>query len=249
MWFDIPRPVIIAHRGDSLHAPENTLAAFELAASNGAQAIEFDVKLTRDRQVVVIHDQKVDRTTDGQGDVSRLPLAALRELDAGSKFSDRFHGERIPTLEQVFESVGMRVFMNVELTNYATPIDQLVAKVAELVVRHRLEERVLFSSFYSRNLYLARSLLPGVPRGLLAWRGWMGAVARNLGRRGDYAAVHPHADDTNSGLVDRIHAAGKWVQVWTVDDEEKLRRVIGLGVDGIFTDDPALLGRILGRHP
>src|SRR5512136_2702473 len=98
MWIDAPRPIIIAHRGDKSHAPENTLAAFSLAAEEGADAIEFDVKLSADGQVIVLHDQTVDRTTNGKGNVSRLPLTALRELDAGMWFSEQYRGEKIPTL-------------------------------------------------------------------------------------------------------------------------------------------------------
>jgi len=103
-----PNVTIFAHRGDSAHAPENTLAAFELAAERGADGIELDAKLTADGEIVVIHDPAVDRTTDGTGMVAEMSLAALRELDAGSWFGDTFKGEQIPTLAEVFEAVGKR---------------------------------------------------------------------------------------------------------------------------------------------
>src|SRR3972149_5202117 len=137
-----PQPVIFAHRGASACAPENTLAAFQLALEQGAPAIEFDVKLTSDGQVVVIHDQTANRTTDGAGNVANLPLAALRELDAGSWLSAAFRGERIPSLDEVFEALGKKLFMNVELTNYATSFDTLIPKVAHLVKKHGLENCV-----------------------------------------------------------------------------------------------------------
>ena len=108
MWIDLSRPAIIAHRGDKTHAPENTMAAFKMAAENGADAIEFDVKLTADGRVIVLHDQTVNRTTNGTGRISQLPFAAVRELDAGAWFSEKFRGERIPTLDEVFETVGKR---------------------------------------------------------------------------------------------------------------------------------------------
>ncbi|MEW6092937.1 MAG: glycerophosphodiester phosphodiesterase family protein [Chloroflexota bacterium] len=247
MWPDLPTPVIIAHRGDSAHAPENTLSAFVMAAEKGADAIEFDVKLTADGQVIVIHDQTVDRTTNGHGDVRRLPLAALRDLDAGARFEARFSGERIPTLDEVFKAVGKRLHMNIELTNYATPSDSLVAKVVELVVKYDMQDRVLFSSFFPRNLRRVRSLLPETPRGLLAWAGWLGFPARTFGWRRDYYALHPHLSNVDAGLVSRLHAAGKRLHVWTVNAEEDMKHMIALGVDGIFTDDPALLSRCLGR--
>ena len=247
MWIDSPCPLVIAHRGDRSHAPENTLSAFKSAAEKGADGIEFDVKLTADAQVIVLHDQKVDRTTNGKGDLRHFTLADLWDLDAGSWFSEQFSGEKIPTLAEVFETVGARLYMNIELTNYATPGDDLVAKVAGLVEEHGLQERVLFSSFFARNLRKARRLLPGVPRGLLAWSGWMGFPARTFGWRGDYFALHPYLSDVNAGLVDRIHAAGKRLNVWTVNAEGDVKRMVGLGVDGIITDDPGAALRLLGR--
>jgi glycerophosphoryl diester phosphodiesterase len=248
MWPDIPAPIVFAHRGDSAHAPENTLAAFRMAADKGAPAIEFDVKLSADGHVIVIHDQSVERTTDGRGDVRNLPLAALREMDAGGKVPGEFHGERIPTLEEVFETVGKRLYMNVELTNYATPFDRLVPSVVEMVRKFGLEKRVLFSSFFPHNLLKAAKLLPDVPRGLLAWAGWMGWWGRAFGFRSDvYGALHPYLSDVNPGLVERVHAAGRRVHVWTVNASEDIKRLVGSGVDGFFSDDPELALEVLGR--
>jgi glycerophosphoryl diester phosphodiesterase len=247
MWNDLPVPVVVAHRGDKAYAPENTLSAFKQAAEKGADAIEFDVKLTADGQVIVLHDQTVDRTTNGSGNAAKLPLLALQELDAGVQFPGQFPGERIPSLDEVFETVGKRVYMNVELTNYFTPNDTLVPKVAELVKKHGLQSRVLFSSFFTRNLQKARLLLPEVPRGLLTLRGLMGFWGRIFGWRGDYVALHPYMTDVNADLVNRIHAAGKRVNAWTVTAETDFKRMIDLGVDGIITGDLALALRLLGR--
>jgi glycerophosphoryl diester phosphodiesterase len=247
MWIDLPHPTVIAHRGDSTHAPENTLAAFKLAAENGADAIEFDVKLSADGKVITCHDQKVDRTTDGTGYLFQLPFAALRDLDAGAWFSEKFRGERIPTLDEVFETVGKNLYMNIELTNYFTPGDNLVPKVAELVRKHAMQNRVLFSSFLARNLRKTRLLLPEVPRGLLCIPGVLGLWGRTFAWRGGYFALHPHLNDSNPRLIDRVHAAGKRVYVWTVNAEEDMKRMIDLGVDAIITDNPALTLHLLGR--
>ena len=247
MWTDLPHPIVIAHRGDKANAPENTLAAFKLAAEKSADAIEFDVKLTADEQVIVLHDQTVDRTTNGTGNVSRLPFAALRDLDAGAWFSEQFRGERIPTLDEVFETVGRRLHMNVELTNYATPGDDLVSRVVELVKKHAVQDRTIFSSFFTRNLNKARLLLPEVPRGLLTMPGLLGFWGRTFGWRGDYFALHPYLAEVTPGLINRVHAAGKRLNVWTVNSEEDLKKMIGLGVDAVFTDDPGLALRLLGR--
>lgn len=248
MWDELQIPVIIAHRGDSAHAPENTLSAFQMADEKGADAIEFDVKLSRDGHVIVIHDQTVERTTNGQGDVRHLPLADLQELNAGVRFDTQFPSEHIPTLEEVFETIGKHLHMNVELTNYATPGDALIPKVTELVRKHNMQARVLFSSFFPHNLRKAQKLLPDVPCGLLAWVGPAGFPARAWGWRRVMYALHPHFSSVDAGLVSRLHAAGKRVHVWTVNSKADMIRLAAMGIDGIFTDDPALLAKCLERQ-
>ena len=119
------RPLIYAHRGASALAPENTLAAFLLAQRLGADGIELDVMLTADNQLIVIHDDTVDRTTNGHGKVAEMPLAALRDLDAGSYFGEAYRGEKLPTLAEVYEALGGKLRINVELKNYAHPLDAL----------------------------------------------------------------------------------------------------------------------------
>jgi len=248
MLSSIPQPVIFAHRGASAHAPENTLAAFELALAQNADAIELDVKLSADGQVVVIHDPSVDRTTGGQGRVKDLSLAQLQLLDAGSFFSDKFRGEKIPALEEVFEAVGKRTFINVELTNYDTPRDQLVETVCMLVRKFELQNRVMFSSFFASNLSKARACLPGVPRGLLALNGLLGAWARSFGFVfGRYQALHPHLKDVTPEQVQRVHRLNRRIHVWTVNAAEDMRRLFRWGVDAIFTDDPQLAVQVRGE--
>lgn len=245
MLESLPRPVIFAHRGASAHAPENTLAAFELALSQQADAIELDVKLSADGQVVVYHDATVDRTTNGHGHVKDLMLADLKSLDAGTFFSEKFKGEKIPTLEEVFEAVGNRTFINVELTNYKTPRDQLVESVCMLVKKHKMQKRVSFSSFFASNLSKARSYLPEVPRGLLALNGFLGTWARSFGFAfGKYQALHPFVKDMTQQQTARVHRLNRRVHVWTVNDEQDMRRLFSWGVDGIFTDDPRLAVRV-----
>jgi glycerophosphoryl diester phosphodiesterase len=246
MFARIPRPTIFAHRGASAHAPENTLAAFELALQQGADAIELDVKLCADNEVIVLHDQTVDRTTDGTGDVRQLSLAELKTLDAGSHFDFAFRGESIPTLAEVFEIVGKRTFINIELTNYASMLDALPVKVARLVERYKVQGRVMFSSFNPLALIQAHRLLPDIPYGLLAQPGKSGALARSwLGRLTGYHALHPEFSDVTRSLVEGCHRRSKRVHVYTVNQEAEMRRLFGLNVDGIFTDDPVLARRIL----
>lgn len=241
----LPQPVVFAHRGACAHAPENTLAAFELALTHQADAIELDVKLSADGRVVVMHDSTVDRTTNGNGRVRDLSLAELKTLDAGGYFADQYKGEKIPTLEEVFEALGKRTFINVELTNYTTSRDSLVETVCMLVKKHKLQKRVLFSSFLASNLSKARSYLPEVPRGLLALNGLLGVWARSFGFAfGKYQALHPNLKDMTQQETRRVHRLKRRVHVWTVNDPQDMRRLYHWGVDGIFTDDPALAVRV-----
>lgn len=245
MLTSLPQPIIFAHRGASAHAPENTLAAFEMALAHGAEAIELDAKLSADGHVVVIHDATVDRTTDAHGRVSDISLADLRALDAGVFFAEKFRGQKIPMLEEVFEALGKRLFINVELTNYKTPGDHLVESVCMLVKKFALQKRVLFSSFLGSNLSKARRLLPEVPGGLLALNGVLGAWARSFGFTfGRYQALHPNLKDVTPQQVRRVHRLRRRVHVWTINAAEDMRRLFDWGVDGIFTDDPQLAVQI-----
>ena len=240
MYSDLPRPTIFAHRGASAYAPENTLVAFELAVLQKADAIELDVKLTSDDQVVVIHDQTVDRTTNGTGRVKELPLAALHELDAGSYCDATYEGESIPTLSQVFEAVGKKIFINIELTNYSSPSDSLPEKVAELTKVHGMADNVLFSSFHPQVLRRVHRLLPTVPIGFLTHPGLSRVLARTWFVRSlvNYQALHPEVRDASQELINKLHQDGYRVHVYTVNQVEEMKRLFSYGVDGIFTDDP-----------
>ena len=243
------QPVVFAHRGSCAHAPENTLASFNLALQQQADAVELDAKLSADGTVMVIHDQTVDRTTNGSGKVNQLSLAALKELDAGAFFGESFRGEKIPTLVEVFESVGGKIFINVELTNYASAGDGLVDQVCALVQKHGLQDGVMFSSFNPFNLMRARRLLPGVPCGMLTFEGASGALLRGLpGRWAAPQALHPYLSDVTPRLVAAEHARRRRVHTWTVNAEADLRRMLDCKVDGIFTDDPPLARKLLGRQ-
>lgn len=242
----LPRPAVIAHRGASAHAPENTLPAFLLAVEQGAHAIELDAKLTRDGHVVVIHDQTVYRTTGETGKVREMTLAALRRLDAGSHFDVAFRYERIPTLEEVLTVLGHRTFINIELTNYASPTDALPEKAAELVARFGLADRVFFSSFNPLALIRVRRRLPDTPVALLALPGLAGSLARSrLGRLLNYQALHPALPDVSSTLVATAHKHKTRLHVYTVNQASDMRRLYQMGVDGIFTDDPLLARQVL----
>jgi glycerophosphoryl diester phosphodiesterase len=237
----LTRPVIFAHRGSSAHAPENTLAAFELAVQQEAGAIELDVKLCASGEPVVIHDMTVDRTTNGSGTVKHISLCQLKELDAGSHFHASFSNEKIPTLDEVFESIGRKIYINVELTNLNALTDRLPEEVARCIQKHRLEQQVLISSFNPIALRRFHALIPQIPIGLLSLPSTGSINLRPaLQHLVHHDALHPHLGDASQQLIDRAHQRGKRVHLYTVNDPGDMRRLYSLGADGIFTDDPVL---------
>ena len=240
------RPLIIAHRGASAAAPQNTLAAFRKAMELGADGIELDVQLSADGAVVVIHDFAVDKTADGTGRVATKTLAELKALDAGVKFSPQFAGERIPTLAQVFEALEGKLLVNVELKDFNPRSNALAAPVVEVVRKHAMEKRVLFSSFNPIALRAVKRLAPQIPAGLLyapnltiyLRRAWLAPLV-------PHEARHPENSMVTARTMKWYRAHGFRVNVWTVDDAVEMRRLIALGVDGIITNKPDVLSRII----
>jgi glycerophosphoryl diester phosphodiesterase len=245
-----PRPIILAHRGDSAHAPENTIPSFQQALQKGADGVELDAKLTVDGHVIVIHDSTLDRTTDGKGRVESSTLEAIRKLDAGQWFDDKFKGAKIPLLEEVFETMGKHKIINIELklTSHSDSRDGLVAKVCELINRHNNHEQILFSSFFPSSLRTAQQFLPEIPRGLLTMPGFLGLWARSFGFMfGEYQALHPHISSTSREQMQRAHRLKRRVHVWTVNAPEEIKQLKEWGADGIITDDPQVALSALGR--
>jgi glycerophosphoryl diester phosphodiesterase len=236
----------IGHRGASAAAPPNTLAAFEKAVELGADGIEFDVHLSADGVPVVIHDLTVDGTTNGSGRVADLTLAQLKHLDAGSTFDPTFAGERIPTLEEVLQRVGSRLLLNIELKTISLHDNGLEQAVIAQVEHYGLDDRVLLSSFNPLSLRRAKRMAPHVPVGLLYGpdlpvplrQAWLAFAAPHEARHPEHKMVDAH-------YIAWAQRRGYRVNVWTVDDPDEMRRLIGLGVDGIITNVPDVLRSIL----
>lgn len=245
-FLDADHTLNIAHRGASAAAPPNTLAAFEKAIELGADGIEFDVHLSADGVPVIIHDFAVDTTTDGSGRVADLTLAQLKRLDAGIRFAPAFAGEHIPTLEEVLEAVGNRLLLNVELKTTSLRDNGLEQAVIAQVRQHNLDNRVLFSSFNPFSLRRAKRIAPHIPAGLLyapdlplyLRRAWLAFLV-------PHEARHPHYKMVDAHYMAWAGRRGYRVNTWTVDDPAEMRRLIGLGVDGIITNVPNLLASIL----
>ncbi|WP_240643797.1 glycerophosphodiester phosphodiesterase [Antribacter gilvus] len=247
------RPVVVAHRGNSSLAPQNTVAALDAAWRAGAGAIEIDVQLSADGVVVVIHDDTVDSTTDGSGAVADLTLAELRALDAGSWFSSHHAGERIPTLSEVLAFVAAHpgTDLLLELKDAWTVPE--AALVTTAVDEAGLADRVVVQSFWPDTVAALRDAAPHLPRGLLVSEEHPEAVAL----AGDLGVVccNPSvamATDPDADLVARLHAQGLRVMVWTADEPEEWAALLGTdggtGVDAIITDRPdRLAGWLAGR--
>jgi glycerophosphoryl diester phosphodiesterase len=149
----------------------------------------------------------------------------------------------------VFETVGKDKLINIELTNYSTPKDGLTQKVCQLIRKHNNQAQIIFSSFFAANLKIAMSLLPEIPRGLLAMPGIVGLWARSFGFMfGNYQALHPHISSVSKEQIQRAHRIKRRVHVWTANTPEEILRLNDWGVDGIFTDDPAMAVQTLSRR-
>jgi len=234
------RPLIFAHRGASAYAPENTLAAFELAIQQKADLIELDAKLCADQRVVIIHDRTLDRTTDGYGRVEDHTYAELQKFNASYTFQDQFPNERIPLLEEVLELCRGNIHINIELGNYHTPLDNLPQKVSSVINHYQLHDQVIVSAFHPLSLIKFHSLSPDVVIGFLARSGWQGYLTRSwLGRMLiPYDALHPYKDDVTPQLMRTSDKYGFQVNTFTVNDPIEMTALISLGVHGIITDDP-----------
>lgn len=221
----------IAHRGASALEPENTLRSFRRAAAEGADAIELDLRLTRDEQLIVLHDATVDRTTDGSGEVARMTLAELRELDAG-------HGERIPAFEEVLEVVDLPIYAEMKVIGAARPL-------AALIHARHLEQRVVPISFRSEALVEINRVLPKLPAGLILSDAPPNAVeqARSAGAN----LVSLEHTGFGSETLENCRSAGLNVTVWTVNETAEMERIRMLDVNGIVTDRPDLLADTLRR--
>lgn len=239
-------PAVVAHRGASSLAPENTIAAQEIARRSGADFIENDVRLSQDGVPHLMHDATVDRTTDSTGPIATLSSAQLRALDAGSWFAPVFAGARVPTLTEQLADLRTRGGNLLLEIKRADDIQQ-VAAIIDIVRVQEMTDRVLIQSFDPQHLRWVRTLAPDLPLGLL--RNTLDPDPVAVSRELRLALYNPAgtALEKNPGVVDQLHQAGVGVWVWTLDTAEKWDRHTRYGVDGIITNRP---GELIGfQHP
>jgi glycerophosphoryl diester phosphodiesterase len=222
----------IAHRGASMSSPENTLAAFRAAIDEGAGMCELDAQLTKDGEVVVIHDKTVDRTTNGSGVVAQMTLAEIQRLDAG-------RGERVPTLDEVFAATAGKCSLNIELKD-----GRVEAEVAKLLRKWNAVDSSVVSSFDLDSLKIIHEIDPAVRVCVLGEENPV-ALFDAAAKLRAYA-VNPRFDLARPDFCEKAHASGFQVLVWTVDEPDLMSLLIENGVDGIMTNYPAKLRDLIG---
>jgi len=235
--------IAIGHRGDSQNAPENTLGAFAKAIDAGAQMVEFDIRQAASGELVVIHDERVDRTTDGQGEVSKLSLDELRELSAGAWFAPQFAGEKIPTLDEVLDLcvLGKCVPM-VEIKGKTKAQPDVAERVAEALAKHGIEEA---SIVIPKDPLRAKQLQEHTPKTQLCYLSLTKGQARSAMKIPGVYGADIYWKSLSLGLIQELRADGRFLTPWTVNRARDMDRILQLGCAAIISDNPVtLLDRI-----
>lgn len=238
-----PYPRLIAHRGGGRLAPENTLAGMQAGAAHGFRMFEYDVKLSKDDVLILLHDDNVDRTTDGHGPAREKTYAELSALDAGAWHSPAFAGQRIPTLEDVARyTLAQGIASNVEIKPCPGRESETGTAVALAVERlwHGAAVAPLLSSFSEEALAAAHVAAPLLPRGLLLEKiptDWRDRMVQH-----DCVSINVNQKDVTQEFLEQVHEAGYRLAAWTVNDPQRARLLLDWGVDAIFTDELAAIG-------
>jgi glycerophosphoryl diester phosphodiesterase len=238
-------PLIIAHRGDSAHRPENTIASFRRALEIGADLVELDVQLSKDRQAVVLHDGTLDRTTDGKGKVGELTLAEIKRASAGfpTKFGKEYAAERVPSLAEVLALVRGKARVMIEIKKEsvaASEEDGIEAAVVADVQKAGMASDVALISFERRALVRCARLASDILRGPLFYRAAADEVLAGA-KEVDADFVMPEKSMLSDALADAVHGAGLKIATWVVDDPDELRSLLKFDLYGVGTNCPGIL--------
>lgn len=262
-FFNHNRPLVIAHQGGELLAPSNTMASFENAANMGADVLETDIHITKDGHLVTIHDPSVDRTTNGKGNVADLTLAELQALDAGYHFKDldgsysfRGKGVYIPTVEEMFQRFDdMKIEIEIKDDNPPERIEEISSKLWELIGKYQMEEKIIIGSFDQKILQTFEKYAKGrvaITAGRQEVKSFVvfhKFFLRNLYVPKVDAFQIPVEDSgfdlTDQRLIDGAHRLGMEIHYWTIDDPKTMEKLIDAGADGILTNRPDLLLKLL----
>ena len=229
----------IAHRGASAYAPENTFAAFDLAVTMGIRDIELDVQFTSDSHIVAIHDEILDRTTDGTGPVSDMTLEEIQQLDAGSWFDKRFSDEKIHTLEEIFDRYKDDLHFHIEIKSKEA--EGLAPRTCQLVRKYSRTDTTIITSFWKQWLIESRAHAPEISTGWLVPLGyetpWNDDFIEEALEEG-FPQICPRANLISKTLVQKLHDNGFDVRCWGVYDEVLMEKVANAGADGMTLDSP-----------
>jgi glycerophosphoryl diester phosphodiesterase len=240
-------PLKIGHRGAAGYCPENTIASFKKALELGVDYLELDIQMTKDGELVVIHDSSVNRTTNGKGRVRDLTLREIQNLDAGSWFHHNFAGEKIPSLSEVFDEFGGKIGFLLELKKPSLyPL--IEEKIAQELRKRKLttgDMPIIVQSFDRNSLKRFHELLPSIPIGVLVKNAGLNNISnKDLKSFASYVSfVNPKLTMVNKRLIKRIHHHGFKTIIWTVKKKNDLKNVKHLHVEGIVSDFPILLNK------
>ena len=238
---------IIAHRGASKFAPENTLAAFKLAEKMGADGIELDIHLTKDQIPVIIHDEDIKRTTNGRGFVQKYTYKELQQFDAGSWFSERFSDERILSREEFFAWILPKdFFVNIEMKTKVIKYPNIEKIVFQLIREYGLENRVIISSFNPHTLYRMRELHPNIELALLSKIAFRN-IQQYLSDTGANV-MHIKSRLLSSRMVQAMNQHDIPFRVYTVNRRSTFKQSVDKNASGIITDRPDLFSMSLTDH-
>jgi glycerophosphoryl diester phosphodiesterase len=232
--------LVFGHRGARAYAPMNTLPSFELALTMGVHGIECDVQRTLDGVPVLVNEPIVSPTTDGHGYVAQMTYADLLRLDAGSWFAPRFAGTRIPTLDQLFELVGRRAWLNIEIKSLTYDTDGIEALVADRIRQHNMADRVLVSSFNPFALQRFRAILPDIPLAFVYARESPPEVLDIIADMA-YEAYHPDVCLVTPESIAPHLAAGRIITPWAVNDGARARTLHSWGMQAVISDVPDVI--------
>ncbi|MDD4356017.1 MAG: glycerophosphodiester phosphodiesterase family protein [Smithellaceae bacterium] len=240
---------IIAHRGASAYYPENTIASFKAAIAMGADMVELDVQMTQDGEVVVFHDEEITRCTNGRGRIADHGLVNLKKLDAGSWFDKKFSGAEIPLLSDVLSLCKDRIAVNIEIKTEAVKEairGGIEEKCLQIVHQTGIQDHVVFSSFDPRALRHLRHLDRQTPLAVLFEKKYYDAqLPSEIVASRDVNAFNCSRRELNRKWLDDLKQHGIPVNVYTVNDEQSMKRFHALGVEGIFTNKPDILRTIV----
>jgi glycerophosphoryl diester phosphodiesterase len=231
------RPLVIAHRGGKKWAPENTMAAFAKSLKAGADGVELDIHRCKSGELVVIHDETLDRTTDGQGFIKDKTWDEMKNLSAGKWYSDEFADEKLPLLEDVLKLADGKMIINIEIKNSPIEYPGIENDLAKLLKTYKYPDKILISSFDHELIRRVHKKMPHIEAafldaGIIAD---VGNYANNIGAK----AWNAGWSELRADAVERAHKAGVAVNVWTVDGRKNWDSMMEMKVDGIVTDDPA----------